>query len=119
HVVAPDLVSGVGEQGEGRPDSIGSEEAMLKYIIRRILLMIPILLGVSLVTFIIVRSIPGDPVRVLLGADARSTPEQIANIRSAYGLDQSLPIQYIKWLGHILTGDLGNSLRTGRPLTQE
>ncbi len=92
---------------------------MLKYIIRRILLMIPILLGVSLVTFIIVRSIPGDPVRVLLGADARSTPEQIENIRRAYGLDQSLPVQYIRWLGHVLTGDLGNSLRTGRPLTQE
>lgn len=81
--------------------------------------MIPILLGVSLVTFIIVRSIPGDPVRVLLGADARSTPEQIENIRRAYGLDQSLPVQYIKWLGHVVTGDLGQSLRTGRPLTQE
>lgn len=92
---------------------------MLKYIIRRVLLMIPILLGVSLVTFIIVRSIPGDPVRVLLGADARSTPEQIENIRRAYGLDQPLPVQYIKWLGHVVTGDLGKSLRTGRPLTQE
>jgi len=92
---------------------------MLKFIIRRVLLMIPILLGVSLVTFIIVRSIPGDPVRVLLGADARSTPEQIENIRRAYGLDQPLPVQYIKWLGHVVTGDLGQSLRTGRPLTQE
>jgi peptide/nickel transport system permease protein len=92
---------------------------MLKFIIRRALLMIPILLGVSLVTFLIVRSIPGDPVRVLLGADARSTPEQIENIRRAYGLDQPLPVQYIKWLGHVLTGDLGQSLRTGRPLTQE
>ena len=68
---------------------------MLKFIIRRALLMIPILFGVSLVTFLIVRSIPGDPVRVLLGADARSTPEQIENIRRAYGLDQSLPVQYL------------------------
>ncbi|HVL24678.1 MAG TPA: ABC transporter permease [Thermomicrobiales bacterium] len=92
---------------------------MLKFIIRRVLLMIPILLGVSLVTFIIVRSIPGDPVRVLLGADARSTPEQIANIRAAYGLDQPLPVQYLKWLQHVVTGDLGKSLRTGRPLTTE
>lgn len=92
---------------------------MLKFIIRRILLMIPVLLGVSLVTFMIVRSIPGDPVRVLLGADARTTPEQIDAIRAAYGLDQPLPVQYIKWLGHVLTGDLGQSLRTGRPLTQE
>lgn len=92
---------------------------MLTFILRRILLMIPVLLGVSLVTFIIVRSIPGDPVRVLLGADPRSTPEQIADLRRAYGLDQPLPVQYLKWLGHVLTGDLGQSLRTGRPLTQE
>ena len=92
---------------------------MLKFIIRRFLLMIPVLLGVSLVTFIIVRSIPGDPVRVLLGADARSTPEQIAAIRRAYGLGQPLPVQYLKWLQHVVTGDLGQSLRTGRPLTEE
>jgi peptide/nickel transport system permease protein len=92
---------------------------MLKFIIRRILLMIPVLLGVSLVTFIIVRFIPGDPVQVLLGADRRSTPEQIENIRRSYGLDQPYPVQYLKWLGHVLTGDLGQSLRTGRPLTQE
>ena len=92
---------------------------MLKFIIRRALLMIPILLGVSLITFIIIRFIPGDPVMVLLGADRRSTPEQIENIRNAYGLNQSYPVQYLKWLQHIVTGDLGQSLRTGRPLTQE
>lgn len=92
---------------------------MLKFIIRRVLLMIPILLGVSLVTFIIVRFIPGDPVMVLLGADRRSSPEQIENIRRAYGLDQSYAVQYFRWLQHVVTGDLGQSLRTGRPLTQE
>ena len=92
---------------------------MLKFIIRRVLLMIPILLGVSLVTFIIVRFIPGDPVMVLLGANRRSTPEQIENIRRSYGLDQSYVVQYLKWLQHVVTGDLGKSLRTGRPLTQE
>ncbi len=92
---------------------------MLRFILRRVLLMIPVLLGVSLVTFIIIRSIPGDPVQVLLGADRRTTPEQIAAIRASYGLDQPLPVQYFKWLGHVLTGDLGDSLRTKRPLTQE
>ncbi len=92
---------------------------MLRYILRRVLLMIPVLLGVSLVTFIIIRSIPGDPVQVMLGADRRTTPEQIEAIRASYGLDQSLPVQYLKWLGHVLTGDLGDSLRTKRPLTQE
>lgn len=95
------------------------EYDVLKFIIRRVLLMIPILFGVSLVTFIIVRFIPGDPVMVLLGADRRSTPEQIENIRRAYGLDQSYVVQYLKWLQHVLSGDLGKSLRTGRPLTQE
>lgn len=97
----------------------GGENNVLKFIIRRVLLMIPILLGVSLITFIIVRFIPGDPVMVLLGADRRSTPEQIENIRRAYGLDQSYVVQYLKWLQHVVTGDLGKSLRTGRPLTQE
>ncbi len=92
---------------------------MLKFIINRVLLMLPILLGVSLVTFIIVRSIPGDPVRVLIGFDQRATEEQIENIRRAYGLDQSLPVQYLKWMGHVVQGDLGASLRTKRPLTTE
>lgn len=92
---------------------------MLIFILRRVLLMIPILLGVTLITFIIVRSIPGDPVEVLLGADRRSTPEQIEAIRRSYGLDQPLPVQYVKWLGHVVQGDLGQSLRTRRPLTQE
>lgn len=92
---------------------------MLIFILRRVLLMIPVLLGVTLVTFIIVRSIPGDPVEVLLGADRRSTPEQIEAIRQSYGLDQPLPVQYVKWLGHVVQGDLGQSLRTKRPLTEE
>jgi peptide/nickel transport system permease protein len=92
---------------------------MLKFVINRALLMIPILIGVSLVTFIIVRSIPGDPVRVLIGFDQRATPEQIENIRRSYGLDQPLPVQYLKWMGHVVQGDLGASLRTKRPLTTE
>jgi peptide/nickel transport system permease protein len=92
---------------------------MLKFIINRVLLMIPILIGVSLVTFVIVRSIPGDPVRVLIGFDQRATPEQIENIRHSYGLDQPLPVQYLKWMGHVVQGDLGASLRTKRPLTTE
>ncbi len=92
---------------------------MLIFILRRVFLMIPVLLGVTLVTFIIVRSIPGDPVEVLLGADRRSTPEQIEAIRQSYGLDQPLPVQYVKWLGHVVQGDLGQSLRTKRPLTEE
>ncbi len=92
---------------------------MLKFILNRVMLLFPVLLGVSLVTFIIVRSIPGNPVDTLLGADRRSTPEQKAAISRSYGLDKPLPFQYVKWLEHIVTGDLGKSLRTKRPLTQE
>ena len=86
---------------------------------RRVLLMIPVLLGVTMVTFIIVRSIPGDPVQVMLGVDRRTTPEQIAAIRTSYGLDRPLPVQYVRWLGHVVQGDLGQSLRSRRPLTDE
>ena len=86
---------------------------------RRVLLMVPVLLGVTMVTFVIVRSIPGDPVQVMLGADRRSTPEQIEAIRTSYGLDRPLPVQYVRWLGHVVQGDLGQSLRSRRPLTDE
>jgi peptide/nickel transport system permease protein len=92
---------------------------VLKFIAGRLLMLIPVLLGVSLITFIIVRSIPGDPVQVLLGVDQRTTPEQIDAIRKSYGLDQSLPVQYVKWLGHVVQGDLGNSLRTKRTIVEE
>ena len=57
--------------------------------------------------------------RVLIGFDQRATPEQIENIRRSYGLDQPLPVQYLKWMGHVVQGDLGASLRTKRPLTTE
>src|SRR5215813_284786 len=92
---------------------------MRRYLIARLVLMIPVLLGVSLVTFSLIRLVPGDAVTVILGPDVRATPELIQNIRNAYGLDQPAPVQYAKWLGQLLTGDLGTSFRTGRSLTQE
>jgi peptide/nickel transport system permease protein len=89
------------------------------YILARLALVLPVLLGVSLVTFSLIRLVPGDPVTVVLGPDARTTPEQIAAIRAAFGLDEPAPIQYVRWMGHILSGDLGTSFRTGRTLTEE
>ena len=77
------------------------------------------LVGVSIVTFSLIRLVPGDPVAVVLGPDSRTTPEQIAAIRTAFGLDQPPPLQYVRWMGQILSGDLGTSFRTGRSLTQE
>lgn len=92
---------------------------MLQFIIRRILLLIPILLGVSIVTFTLVRSLPGDPASMAIGVDQRITPEQRRLVEKSYGLDQSKPVQYVKWMQHIVKGDLGKSLRTKRPLSVE
>src|SRR5919198_1686230 len=85
----------------------------------RLVLVIPVLFGVSLVTFSLIRLVPGDPVAVILGPDVRARPEDVAAIKAAYGLDDPQPVQYVKWLSHVLTGDLGTSFRTGRSLTQE
>jgi peptide/nickel transport system permease protein len=90
-----------------------------KYLLARLVLVVPVLLGVSLVTFSLIRLVPGDPVAVVLGPDSRVTPQQIADIRAAYGLDEPVPMQYARWMGRLITGDLGTSFRTGRSLTQE
>jgi peptide/nickel transport system permease protein len=82
-------------------------------------LLVPVLLGVSIVVFTLIRLIPGDPATIIIGADRRITAEQRAAIRKSYGLDESMPVQYVKWLGHIVRGDLGNSLRTRRPIVNE
>jgi peptide/nickel transport system permease protein len=92
---------------------------MLQYILRRALLLIPVLFGVSLAIFAMVRMLPGDASTLAIGADQRITAEQRQAIRKSYGLDESQPVQYVKWMKHIVQGDLGKSLRTKRPLTTE
>jgi peptide/nickel transport system permease protein len=90
---------------------------MLRYVLRRILFAIPIAIGVSLVCFALVHLAPGDPLSAVLPETA--TPEQIAKIKADYGFDKPLPVQYLKWLGRALTGDLGSSIKTNRPVMQE
>jgi peptide/nickel transport system permease protein len=92
---------------------------MFRFILNRFALMIPVLFGVSIVTFALIRFVPGDPVTALIGPDTRFTEEQLQQVRHEYGLDQPLPVQYAKWIGKILQGDLGESLRTRRPLVTE
>src|SRR5215213_2168644 len=92
---------------------------MLAYILRRFALLVPVLFGVSIVVFTLIRLIPGDPASIAIGVDRRLSEEQRENVRKSYGLDQPLPVQYAKWMGHIVRGDLGNSLRTRRPLSEE
>ncbi|MFM7507269.1 MAG: ABC transporter permease [Rubrivivax sp.] len=89
---------------------------MLSFLGRRLLATLPVLLIVSLLVFLMLRLTPGDPAAVLAG-DAASS-EQIALIRTNLGLDRSIPEQYFIWLGHLLTGDLGQSYYYKMPVTQ-
>jgi peptide/nickel transport system permease protein len=92
---------------------------MAHYILRRLVLLVPVLLGVSLVVFTLVRMIPGDAALMAIGVDQRITPEQRELVRKSYGLDQPAPVQYLRWLEHVLQGDLGTSLRTRRSVNEE
>ncbi|MBI3942218.1 MAG: ABC transporter permease [Chloroflexi bacterium] len=82
---------------------------MNRYIINRILISIPLFMGITFIVFGIYALAPGDPLTAILGREAMAlmTPEQIAKARHDYGLDQSMPVRYIKWLGNALHGDLG------------
>jgi peptide/nickel transport system permease protein len=87
---------------------------MSQYLIRRLTAAVPVLLGVSLITFALIRLIPGDPIQIMLGPEVLGN--RAAELRALYGLDRPWPIQYIEWLGYALRGDLGNSLRSGLPV---
>lgn len=89
---------------------------MLNFVVRRILAILPVLLAVSLLTFLIASLLPGDLAFVILGDQA--TPENLAALRHDMGLDQPLWWRYLSWLGHVLQGDLGRSFRTGQTVLQ-
>ncbi|WP_025034796.1 ABC transporter permease [Bradyrhizobium sp. DOA9] len=89
---------------------------MLNFVARRLLAMLPVLLAVSLLTFLIASLLPGDLALVILGDQA--TPENVAALRRDMGLDQPLWWRYLSWLGHVLQGDLGRSYRTGQTVLQ-
>jgi peptide/nickel transport system permease protein len=78
-----------------------------------------VVLGVSVVVFLLMRMIPGDAVAIMLGANTEITPERLAALRARFGLDQPLLAQYLGWAGAALSGDLGTSLWTGRPVAEE
>jgi peptide/nickel transport system permease protein len=78
-----------------------------------------VLFGVSVIVFLMIRLIPGDAVAIMLGANTEVTPERMAELRARVGLDQPMLTQYLRWAGAALTGDLGTSLWTGRPVAGE
>ncbi|GJD57752.1 ABC transporter permease [Methylobacterium dankookense] len=90
---------------------------MLLYILKRLIYVTPVAFGVSVVCFLLVHLAPGDPLSAVLPADA--TQATIDEMRSAYGFDKPLPVQYAIWLWHVLQGDLGTSIATGRPVLGE
>ncbi len=87
----------------------------LRYIALRLLQAVPVLLGVSVITFVLMATTPGDPARLLLGD--RATPEAIAAMRLRYGLDEPVLVQYLTYLKNLLSGDLGASLRYRLPVS--
>ena len=90
---------------------------MLLYVLKRILLFIPTLLGITLITFILMQSLPGDPVANMVGE--RATPETISRIRAEIGVDRSLPIQYLLYLKRLCQGELGRSYYTNMKITDD
>jgi peptide/nickel transport system permease protein len=90
---------------------------MLRFVVRRLLLLIPILLGLSILVFVWIRALPGGPAEALLGE--RATPEAIAQIREQYGLDKPVYVQYWEYVKTTVQGDLGTSVTTRRAVTDE
>ena len=90
---------------------------MLIFIVRRLLLTVPVLLGVLFVVMLTMDLIPGDPVQLMLGDAA--TKETVARFREHLGLDRPLVVRYVRYLGHVVTGDLGRSIQQNRPVVDE
>ena len=93
------------------------ETPVLRFLMQRVLLAIPSLLLVSLLVFMVVRLIPGDPAQILAGDMA--TPQAVAELRAQWGLDRPLPVQYLTYIKNLLAGNLGRSVATRNPVTRE
>lgn len=92
---------------------------MHRFILRRLILLIPLLFGVTLVAFIISQAIPSDPVNAALGQNAVADEEIVAAFRAKWGLDQPPHIQYLTYIANLFQGDMGQSISTRRPVTED
>lgn len=90
---------------------------MTTYILRRVVALIPVLLGISIIVFLLLRLTPGDPATVMLGE--RATPEKVAALRAQLGLDRPIYVQYAEYMGRLLHGDLGRSIVSNDPVADE
>ena len=90
---------------------------MSRYVLGRLWLLVPTLVGMSLLVFCMLRLLPGDIVDVMTGGDIPSTAQSKERLREAFGLDKPLPVQYVTWVANMARGDLGTSFRSGEPIT--
>ncbi|MEM8587385.1 MAG: ABC transporter permease [Pseudomonadota bacterium] len=88
---------------------------LTQFVVRRLILLLPVLVGMSIVVFLLMRLVPGDPASVILGL--RATPQGLAVIRDQLGLDLPITQQYLHWVGNLLQGDLGQDYRSNIPVT--
>jgi dipeptide transport system permease protein len=91
---------------------------MIGYLLKRLLVVVPTLIGVTIVAFGLIHMIPGDPISVLIG-ERGASPEVIEQMRASYGLDKPLLTQYVVYVGNIVQGKFGNSISSGRPVLSE
>jgi peptide/nickel transport system permease protein len=87
-----------------------------RYVLGRLWLLVPTLVGMSLLVFFMLRLLPGDIVDVMTGGDIPATAQSKERLREAFGLDKPLPVQYITWIANMARGDLGTSFRSGEPI---
>ncbi|WP_202077462.1 nickel ABC transporter permease [Caldalkalibacillus salinus] len=90
---------------------------MFKYIVRRLIQTIPVVIGVTILVFSLMHLIPGDPAQIIAGESAPE--EQVEQLRERLGLNDPLPVQYFKYMGNVIKGDLGTSIRSSRPVLDE
>src|SRR5438309_9384578 len=92
---------------------------MHRFILRRLLLMVPVVLVTTLIAFSLILLLPGDPAMMMLGEQNATDPAAYRALRAELGLDQPVPLQYLQWLGKALHGDFGHSLRDKLPVGVE
>ena len=92
---------------------------MLVYVIRRLLLLIPVIIGVLTLIFLLRALVPGDPIEIMFLGQIPPDPDTVADIRAELGLDKPLPVQYVQYIAGVFRGDLGTSVRTRRPVLDE
>src|SRR5918997_173902 len=90
---------------------------MISALVSRLLSVVPVLLGIAIIAFFLIRMVPGDIATSMMGENR--DPQLEAELRRLFGLDRPIPIQFVDWFGALLRGDLGHSLRTGRPVLTE